>query len=86
VFGYYIEISKPNLSLVPADYDRKQTLVNAERFTSSELVGYERKVLSAEERALRSSAACTVKSASPSRTRPTACGRPLRQSRSSTCS
>jgi DNA mismatch repair protein MutS len=52
VFGYYIEISKPNLALVPADYDRKQTLVNAERFTSSELVGYERKVLSAEERAL----------------------------------
>src|SRR6202041_2446692 len=52
VFGYYIEISKPNLSLVPADYDRKQTLVNAERFTSSELAGYERKVLSAEERAL----------------------------------
>ena len=51
VFGYYIEISKPNLSLVPADYDRKQTLVNAERFTSSELAGYERKVLSAEERA-----------------------------------
>jgi DNA mismatch repair protein MutS len=52
VFGYYIEVSKPNLSLVPADYDRKQTLVNAERFTSSELAGYERKVLSAEERVL----------------------------------
>jgi DNA mismatch repair protein MutS len=52
VFGYYIEVSKPNLSLVPADYDRKQTLVNAERFTSSELAGYERKLLSAEERAL----------------------------------
>ncbi len=52
VFGYYIEVSKPNLPLVPADYDRKQTLVNAERFTSSELAGYERKVLSAEERAL----------------------------------
>ena len=52
VFGYYIEVSKPNLALVPADYDRKQTLVNAERFTSSELAGYERKVLSAEERAL----------------------------------
>ncbi len=52
VFGYYIEVSKPNLSLVPADYDRKQTLVNAERFTSSELAGYERKVLTAEERAL----------------------------------
>jgi DNA mismatch repair protein MutS len=52
VFGYYIEVSKPNLSLVPADYDRKQTLVNAERFTSSELRGYERRVLSAEERVL----------------------------------
>ncbi|MGA8014224.1 MAG: DNA mismatch repair protein MutS [Candidatus Acidiferrales bacterium] len=52
VFGYYIEVSKPNLPLVPADYDRKQTLVNAERFTSSELAGYERKVLSAEERVL----------------------------------
>src|SRR5438445_397992 len=34
VFGYYIEISKPNLHLAPADYERKQTLVNAERFTS----------------------------------------------------
>jgi DNA mismatch repair protein MutS len=52
VFGYYIEVSKPHLSLVPADYDRKQTLVNAERFTTSELAGYERKVLSAEERVL----------------------------------
>jgi len=52
VFGYYIEVSKPNLSLVPADYERKQTLVNAERFTSAELKDHERKVLSAEERAL----------------------------------
>ena len=52
VFGYYIEISKPNLPLVPADYERKQTLVNAERFTSGELKEYERKVLSAEERVL----------------------------------
>jgi len=52
VFGYYIEISKPNLSLVPADYERKQTLVNAERFTSAELKDHERKVLSAEDRAL----------------------------------
>jgi DNA mismatch repair protein MutS len=52
VFGYYIEISKPNLHLAPADYERKQTLVNAERFTSSELKEYERKVLSAEERVL----------------------------------
>jgi DNA mismatch repair protein MutS len=52
VFGYYIEVSKPNLHLAPADYERKQTLVNAERFTSGELKEYERKVLSAEERAL----------------------------------
>ena len=52
VFGYYIEISKPNLHLAPPDYERKQTLVNAERFTSSELKDYERKVLSAEERVL----------------------------------
>jgi DNA mismatch repair protein MutS len=52
VFGFYIEISKANLHLAPADYERKQTLVNAERFTSSELKEYERKVLSAEERVL----------------------------------
>ncbi len=52
VFGYYIEISKANLHLAPADYERKQTLVNAERFTSGELKEYERKVLSAEERIL----------------------------------
>jgi DNA mismatch repair protein MutS len=52
VFGYYIEISKPNLHLAPADYERKQTLVGAERFTSTELKQYERKVLSAEERVL----------------------------------
>jgi DNA mismatch repair protein MutS len=52
VFGYYIEVSKPNLSLVPADYERKQTLVNAERFTSAELKDHERKVLTAEDRGL----------------------------------
>jgi DNA mismatch repair protein MutS len=52
VFGYYIEISKPNLPLAPKDYERKQTLANAERFTSPELAGYERRVLSAEERVL----------------------------------
>jgi DNA mismatch repair protein MutS len=50
VFGYYIEISKPNLHLAPADYERKQTLVNAERFTSAELKEYERKILAADER------------------------------------
>ncbi len=52
VFGYYIEVSKPNLALVPGDYQRKQTLVNAERFTSDELSEYERKVVTAEERSL----------------------------------
>ena len=50
VFGYYIEISKANLAQAPADYERKQTLVNAERFTTPELKEYERKVLSAEEK------------------------------------
>jgi DNA mismatch repair protein MutS len=52
VFGYYIEVSKPNLPSVPADYERKQTLVNAERFTSAELKDHERKVLTAEDRVL----------------------------------
>jgi DNA mismatch repair protein MutS len=50
IFGYYIEVSKPNRDLVPTDYERKQTLVNAERFTTPELKEYEVKVLSAEER------------------------------------
>jgi len=50
VFGYYIEISKPNLHLAPTEYERKQTLVNAERFTSPELKEYERKILAADER------------------------------------
>src|SRR6267142_855976 len=50
IFGYYIEIWKANLHLAPADYERKQTLVNAKRFTSSELKEYERKILAADER------------------------------------
>ncbi|MGE5646442.1 MAG: DNA mismatch repair protein MutS [Acidobacteriota bacterium] len=52
IFGYYIEISKANLHLAPGDYERKQTLVNAERFTTPELKELERKVLQAEERIL----------------------------------
>ena len=52
VFGFYIEVSKANLAAVPGDYDRKQTLVNAERFTTPELKEYESKVLDAEERIL----------------------------------
>jgi DNA mismatch repair protein MutS len=50
VFGYYIEVSRPNLPLVPGRYERKQTLVNAERYTTPELKEYERKVLDAEQR------------------------------------
>jgi DNA mismatch repair protein MutS len=50
VFGYYIEISKTNLSAVPDDYIRKQTLVNAERYITPELKEYEEKVLNAEDR------------------------------------
>jgi DNA mismatch repair protein MutS len=52
VFGYYIEISNANLHLVPKDYDRKQTLVNGERFSTPELKEYEGKILTAEERIL----------------------------------
>ncbi len=50
IFGYYLEISKANLHLAPADYERKQTLVNAERFTTSELKEYESKILDAQEK------------------------------------
>ncbi|MDR2462726.1 MAG: DNA mismatch repair protein MutS [Verrucomicrobiales bacterium] len=51
VFGYYIEITKSNLAQTPADYTRKQTLVNAERFITPELKEMEGKILGAEERA-----------------------------------
>jgi len=50
IFGYYLEISKPNLHLAPSDYERKQTLVNAERFTTPELKEYESKILDAQEK------------------------------------
>jgi DNA mismatch repair protein MutS len=50
VFGYFIEITKPNLSLAPPDYIRKQTLVNAERFITPELKERESAILGAEER------------------------------------
>ncbi|MFY9221962.1 MAG: DNA mismatch repair protein MutS [Blastocatellia bacterium] len=53
VFGYFIEVSKTNLKLVPGEYERKQTLVNAERFTTPELKELETKVLGAEEEILR---------------------------------
>ena len=50
VFGYYIEVSKGNLSLVPPDYERKQTLVNAERFVTPDLKAREEEIVSAQER------------------------------------
>ena len=53
VFGYYIEVTTANLKLVPADYLRKQTLVNAERFITPELKEYEAKVLTSEEEILK---------------------------------
>jgi len=50
VFGYFIEVTNPNISRVPPYYIRKQTLVNAERFITPELKEYEEKVLGAEEK------------------------------------
>ncbi len=50
VFGYYIEVTKPNLANVPPDYERRQTLVNAERFVTPGLKEKEALVLGAEER------------------------------------
>jgi DNA mismatch repair protein MutS len=50
VFGYYIEVSKSNADLVPADYIRKQTLVNGERYITEPLKEYEELVLGAEEK------------------------------------
>ncbi len=51
VFGYYIEVSKSNLDRVPDEYERRQTLTNAERFITPELKELESRILSAEERA-----------------------------------
>lgn len=53
VFGYYIEITKSNLSATPPHYIRKQTLVNAERFITPELKDFEEKILTAESRILK---------------------------------
>jgi len=50
VFGYFIEVSKGNAARVPAEYERRQTLTSAERFTTPELRDWEKKVLGAEER------------------------------------
>ena len=50
VFGYYIEVSRTNLNLVPSDYIRKQTLAEAERFFTPELKEYESLILNAQEK------------------------------------
>ncbi|NTV25143.1 MAG: DNA mismatch repair protein MutS [Chlorobiaceae bacterium] len=52
VFGYYIEVSRANSDKVPAYYEKKQTLVNAERYTIPDLKEYEEKILTAEEKSL----------------------------------
>lgn len=52
VFGYYLEVSNTHRAKVPADYTRKQTLANAERFITPELKEYEEQILHAEERAI----------------------------------
>jgi DNA mismatch repair protein MutS len=53
VFGYYMEVSKANLHLVPSHWTRKQTMVGAERFVTQELQEYERKILDAQERRIQ---------------------------------
>ncbi len=50
VFGYYIEVTKMNLHMVPSHYTRKQTLTNAERYVTPEIKDYEDKILGAEEK------------------------------------
>jgi DNA mismatch repair protein MutS len=53
VSGYFIEISKSHLSKVPKSFERRQTLVNSERFTSKELIEFEKEVITAQEKLLR---------------------------------
>ncbi|MEG2605119.1 MAG: DNA mismatch repair protein MutS, partial [Clostridia bacterium] len=52
VFGFYIEVSKGNLGLVPLRYTRRQTLANSERYTTPELQEIERKIVSAEQQSM----------------------------------
>jgi DNA mismatch repair protein MutS len=52
VFGYYLEVTNAHKEKVPAEWSRKQTLVNSERYTTEELKSYEEKILGAEEKIL----------------------------------
>ena len=72
VFGYYIEVSKANYDLVPADYIRKQTLVNCERFITQELKDLEHDILSAQTRvtALEYQLFCALRERVAARVRP----------------
>ena len=58
VFGYYIEVTKSNLAGVPAEYMRKQTLTNAERYITPELKEWEEKILTAHDRSLAAPPLC----------------------------
>jgi DNA mismatch repair protein MutS len=53
VFGYYLEVTRPHLALVPPEWERRQTLVGAERFITRDLKEEEERILGAEERAVR---------------------------------
>jgi len=66
IFGYYIEVSKGQATNVPADYARKQTLVNAERFITPELKTYETKIFGAQDHAMALDTISSWKSATPS--------------------
>jgi DNA mismatch repair protein MutS len=58
VFGYYLEITNAHRERIPADYIRKQTIKNAERYVTPELKEYEEKVLTADEKAKELSTIC----------------------------
>jgi DNA mismatch repair protein MutS len=60
VFGYYLEVTRSQLQRVPADYERKQTLANAERYVTPELKEWESKVLDAEDRIAALEPGCTT--------------------------
>ena len=85
IFGYYLEISKANLHLAPPDYERKQTLVNAERFTTPELKEYESKILDAQEKIvdIERRLFAELRSALPAK--PAASGRPRWRWQKSMC-
>jgi hypothetical protein len=59
VFGYYLEVTKSNLHLVPKEWVRKQTTVGGERYVTEELKTYEEKVLTADEKRVASSSSCS---------------------------